>query len=366
MSAMRLHPAPARASSPIPSQFSRWTSTSDVSNSSAAATGAAGFQKAQEAILSILNSDRVPSEEVLLEALTASQKAADLLNGHGNKKEQLAGLGETPTPTSVLLDLEPHSADPSKPIEVLSTLLYKLMLHPPVFISPKVLDVYVTAQSTLEQPESFPEVLHLYANKRVATPNTSPVKYNDPNPNNPAAAVPSDIANRALDAAINAKNLHLTLSIIELTFRQPAYRRAIIIRKVMPPFAGLALAPAAAYVLASKFADYQQVVNPQSAMQMAMVGIMTYVGAVSTIGIIAVTTANDQMDRISWAMGMALSERYLREEERAAVDRVAQAWGFKDPNRKGEEEGEEWDELREWAGLRGMVLDKVELMEGMQ
>ncbi|KKY18507.1 hypothetical protein UCDDS831_g05981 [Diplodia seriata] len=240
------------------------------------------------------------------------------------------------------------------------------MKYPPVFISPKVLDAYVTTQSVLEQPESFPEVLHLYANKPVATPNTSPVKYRNPSPNNPTAAVPSDVANRALDAAINVKDLHMALTIIELTFRQPAYRRALIIRKVVPPFMGLALAPGAAYVLASKFADYQQVVNPQSATQMAMIGIMTYVGAVSTIGIVAVTTANDQMDRISWAQGMALSERYLREEERAALDRIAQAWGFKDPNRKGEEEGEEWDELREWAGLRGMVLDKVELMEGMQ
>lgn len=296
-----------------------------------------------------------------MDALKVAQKAAEYLSGRNR-----TGSEESPTPTSVLLDQEPHTTDPSKRIETLSTLLYRLMQHPPVFMSPKVLDAYITTQSILEQPESFPEILHLYANKPVAQPDTSPVKFNKPNPNNPAAAVPSDVANRALDAAIQSKDLHLALSIIELTFRQPAYRRAMILRKVMPPVAGLALAPGAAYVLASKFADYQQVVNPQSAMQMAMIGIMAYVGAVSTIGVVAVTTANDQMDRITWATGMALSERYLREEERAAVDRVAQAWGFKDPNRKGEEEGEEWDELREWVGLRGMVLDKVELMEGME
>lgn len=339
----------------------RTVSTSDAAKPLPTANAAHEVEKAQNAILAILNSESVPSEDALLEALKAAQIAAEYLNGR-NK----LGSQRPPTPTSVLLDQEPHTTDSSQPIQTLSTWLYKLMQHPPVFISPKVLDAYITTQSILEQPESFPEILHLYANKPVGTPDTSPVKYNKPNPNLPAAAVPSDVANRALDAAIHAKDLHLALSIIELTFRQPAYRRAIMLRKVMPPVAGLALAPGAAYILASKFANYQDVVSPQSAMQIAMVGILTYIGAVSTIGVVAVTTANDQMDRIAWATGMALSERYLREEERAAVDRVAQAWGFKDPNRKGEEEGEEWDELREWAGLRGMVLDKVELMEGMQ
>ncbi|KAL1633700.1 hypothetical protein SLS58_011002 [Diplodia intermedia] len=357
----------ARAPQSITNQLLiRPVSTTNAVKSGPTATAAADLEKAQEAIIAILNRESVPSEETLLETLSVAQKAAVHLVGKDGQQKRPSGSAKASTPTSVLLDLEPHSTDSSDPIETLSTLLYKLMKYPPVFISPKVLDAYVTTQSVLEQPESFPEVLHLYANKPVATPNTSPVKYRNPSPNNPTAAVPSDVANRALDAAINVKDLHLALTIIELTFRQPAYRRALIIRKVVPPFMGLALAPGAAYVLASKFADYQQVVNPQSATQMAMIGIMTYVGAVSTIGIVAVTTANDQMDRISWAQGMALSERYLREEERAALDRVAQAWGFKDPNRKGEEEGEEWDELREWAGLRGMVLDKVELMEGMQ
>lgn len=354
----------ARASPSITSHFLvRAVSTTNAATS---VPTAADVEKAQEAILAILNRESVPSEDTLLEVLGVAERAARYLAAQDGQQQRPVGSGKPSTANSVLLDLEPHSADSSDPVETLSTLLYKLMKYPPVFISPKVLDGYITTQSLLEQPESFPEVLHLYANKPVATSNTTPVKYNKPSPNSASAAVPSDVANRALDAAIKIKDLHLALSIVELTFRQPAYRRALIIRKIMPPLMGLALAPGAAYVLASKFAHYQQVVNPQSATQMAMVGIMTYVGAVSTIGVVAVTTANDQMDRISWAMGMALSERYLREEERAAVDRVAQAWGFKDPNRKGEEEGEEWEELREWAGLRGMVLDKVELMEGMQ
>ena len=79
-----------------------------------------------------------------------------------------------------------------------------------------------------------------------------------------------------------------------------------------------------------------------------------------------VTTANDQMDRITWAKGVPLWERWVREEERAALDRVAGKWGFGDVERRGEEEGGEWEVLREAVGLRGMVLDRSELMEGME
>lgn len=102
------------------------------------------------------------------------------------------------------------------------------------------------------------------------------------------------------------------------------------------------------------------------ATNVAFAGILAYVGFTATIGMVAVTTANDQMDRVTWATGMPLRERWLKEEERAALDRVAGAWGFKETWRRGEEEGREWEELREWIGRRGMVLDRVELMEGME
>lgn len=72
------------------------------------------------------------------------------------------------------------------------------------------------------------------------------------------------------------------------------------------------------------------------------------------------------MNRITWAMGTPLRERWQREEERALIDRVAAAWGFQDKNRRGEEEGYDWEALREWVGLRGMVLDRPGLMEGME
>lgn len=97
-----------------------------------------------------------------------------------------------------------------------------------------------------------------------------------------------------------------------------------------------------------------------------MAGILTYLLTVGSMGYVTATTANDQMVRVTWMKGMPLWERWIREEERAAVDKVAQAWGFQDPLKWGDEEGEDWGLLREWAGVRGMLLDRVESMQGME
>ena len=78
------------------------------------------------------------------------------------------------------------------------------------------------------------------------------------------------------------------------------------------------------------------------------------------------TTANDHMERVTWANGTPLRERWLREEERQMYDLVAAAWGFKEGWKRGEEEGEDWMALRELIGMRRMMLDRVELMEGME
>ena len=106
--------------------------------------------------------------------------------------------------------------------------------------------------------------------------------------------------------------------------------------------------------------------DPTYATGVAFAGIMTYIFTISGLGYVVITTANDQMDRVTWARGVPLWERWVREEERAALDRVAGKWGFQQVDRRGEEEGEEWEALREFVGLRGMELDRVELMEGME
>lgn len=81
---------------------------------------------------------------------------------------------------------------------------------------------------------------------------------------------------------------------------------------------------------------------------------------------VALMTSNDQMVRVTWIAGTPLRQRWLREEERAALDRVAQAWGFEEPNKRGFEEGDEWELLREVANRKGMYLDNPKLMEGME
>ena len=84
------------------------------------------------------------------------------------------------------------------------------------------------------------------------------------------------------------------------------------------------------------------------------------------MGFVALTTSNDQMVRVVWRPGLRLRDRWLREEERAAFDRLALAWGFREKWRWGEERGTEWEALREFCARRGMVLDKTELMDGME
>jgi hypothetical protein len=156
------------------------------------------------------------------------------------------------------------------------------------------------------------------------------------------------------------------MDIIESSFTTTAFHRAKFVRKGLLPVTGLAVAPVAAYTIASQLAILQTTMDSAMATNVAFAGILAYVGFTTTIGVVAVATANDQMDRVTWAPGVPLRERWMREEERAAIDKVAGAWGFREAWRRGEEEGEDWDTLREWVGSKAMMLDRVELMEGME
>jgi len=289
--------------------------------------------------------------------------------------------GET-TPVSALLSLDGNTSQEAIPqapplhnipssyrsiaTKETTKLAHDILKHSGVFITPAHLDTYVSIQTLLGRPETLPEAFTLYAGKPIPKPNTPPTQYKTPNPNKASSAIPTSLADAALTAAIEKKDLSLALAIIDTTVCTPAFNRSKIIRKALPPLTGFALAPVAVYTLASQLSVYQESMDSAMATNVAFAGILAYVGFTATIGIVAVTTANDQMDRVTWATGMPLRERWLREEERAALDRVAGAWGFKEPWRRGEEEGGEWEELREFIGRRGMVLDRVELMEGME
>lgn len=318
----------------------------------------------------LLALDRIPSEQETFQALSRCEALAKLLvleppSASGEKKNGA---------TSALLSLDdsrskrttPHPPKIQRMIDELSRIAYSVVKFPPVFITPTALDIYVTVQATLGTPETLPEILYLYGSKPLAQENTSPIRYSKSNPKKVANSIPQPVADRALQAAIDAKKLVTAMDIIEASFTTTAFYRAKFVRKGLLPATALTVAPVAVYSLASQLALLQTTMDTAMATKVAFVGMLAYLGFTTTVGVVAVTTANDQMIRVTWAPGVPLRERWMREEERAAIDKVAVAWGFREVWRRGEEEGEDWDLLREWIGGRAMMLDRVELMEGME
>lgn len=329
----------------------------------------------------LMGANELPSEAVVLDYLKACEELARSVADKPQPSSAKAARNGNNTPASSLLSLDEQSVNgglmKSETKELLSSskrerkkkisiAAYNVITDPNVFITAKILEKYASIQVMLGMPETLGEVLQLYANKPVPRPKTSPVQYTIPDPNKPSSAVPLTTATMALDSAIEAKNLGLCMDIIKASVCTTAFKRAKLLRKAGIPVAAAALAPFAAYTLASQLSVFQDTMSSEMATNVAFAGILSYIGFTAAIGVVAITTANDQMERVSWAIGTPLRERWLREEERAMVDRVADAWGFKEKSKRGEEEGKEWEAMREWIGLRGMVLDKVALMEGME
>lgn len=250
--------------------------------------------------------------------------------------------------------------------DAVSVLLYDLVRDPKVFITPDILQVYTRIQCQLGAPQYLPDIFYLFANKPTPVNRTFPIRYKNPWPHTPTSAIPPSLADAALESAIAHKNLSLAIATIETTVACKAFRRAKLIRSLTVPALAVSATPVIAYAGAKWLSTYQNVWDSEMSMYTTMAGALAYIGTLTSIGVVAMTTWNDQMDRVVWAVGTPLWERYRREEERAAFDRVAVAWGFKERWRRGEEAGEEWEALREEIGLRGMVLDKTELMDGME
>jgi len=337
------------------------------------------LEKVLRDALQVLESPVPPSERAVLESLRTCERIARYFRTDSKSKGSEPKPQDTPAMNLLFLDEKDDASRSSsqsatvlakaikdQAVAKLSDTAYKIVTSPKVFITPSILELYVNIMSLLGRPETLSQVFALYAKKPIPKLNTSPIQFTSPNPNAAASAVPMKVANTAMDAAIEAKNLPLCLDILHTTVCAPAFRRSKILKKAVVPLIGFSLAPLAAYTVASQLSIYQDTMSPEMATNIAFAGILAYVGLTATTGIVAVTTANDQMDRVTWATGMPLRERWLREEERAMIDRVAGAWGFKEPWRKGEEEGQDWAALKEFTGLRGMVLDRVELMEGME
>jgi hypothetical protein len=334
--------------------------------------------RVQELCASVLKPDdnQLPSEQrvlYVLEQLDSLARAAldDHVAGGIESPQSSPSSQQQQTAASALLGSVNARQSPASITRIsllthISTRAEGLLRDPSVFITAPILKSYVELQSLLHQPSSFPDIFNLYANKPVPTLTNGDLIFSPASPDKVSAAVDTNTANLALASATSAHDLGLAIDIITTTLCTTAFKRAKILRRAAIPMFGLGIAPIAAYSLSGLFSNYQNTMDPQLATGIAFAGIMTYVSAVSMVGYVAVTTANDQMDRVTWAQGVPLWERWVREEERAAVDAVAQAWGFTEVEKRGDEEGEEWEALREWVGVRGMVLDKVSLMEGME
>ena len=336
----------------------------------------------------ITSSERLPTETEVLELLDRFHQFSNVIifgqTKAPHEEVEEAEEQDKDTASSTLNDLaeegpkkQPQSIETinlslpfrEKAAATLCELLYNLVRDPKVFISLTVLQIYVRVQCLLGRPEFLPEIFYLYANKPIPKPQkpqTKPIEYTNPWPSNPKYAVPHDLSDAALNASIAKKDLPLALSIIDTTVATRAFRLQKLVRKASIPFAAVAATPLIAYAGADWVSRYQNAWDPEMAKYTAVAGSLAYLGTVTTLGFVAVTTYNDQMERVVWQPGTKLRDRWLREEERAYFDRVALAWGFQQRWRRGEEQGEEWEALREVIGLREMVLDKTELMDGMQ
>lgn len=278
----------------------------------------------------------------------------------------LSGLDtDTSSPKPTKTYTKPLSLTSLPTPTYLSKLTEGLLKHPSVFISPTILAIYVRLQRLLNRPHTIPEILYLYAHKPIPTEGSSPPKLTPQNPKAASQAVPAPVADAALSAAIDAKDISLALSIIDHTYRAPAWRRHRMLTKMGVPGVLAAMTPLAIYMLAQEMSVYSGFIDPWTFKLYAFAGISTYVMCTGTLGFVALTTYNDDHNRVVWRPGVPLLDRYVRADERAALDRVACAWGFKELWKWGSEEGDEWEALRQLCLLRGMVLDKSDLLPGM-
>lgn len=342
--------------------------------------------------LKVLNHPRIPSEADVSAALQACRVVADYIMDESIQPQITHMITEMDSTASNLLSLDktkPSSnqqarassaPDPATEriavqfqafVNKISNTAYAILAHPPVFITPSLLQQYVEVQARLGKPETLPRAFQLYASKPMPREESTgggaaAIEYVEQNPRKLANAIEPAVVEKALGTAIEARNLDAAVGVIEAGYAAAAFLRAKLVRHALLPASAAAAAPLAAWALATNLATLQDSMDPATATNVAFVGILTYVGFTGSLGVLALTTTNDQMRRVTWAPGMPLSRRWLREEERAALDRVACAWGFQERWRQGEEDGPEWNALRDYIASKGMILDRTELMPGMQ
>ncbi|KAF6804067.1 hypothetical protein CSOJ01_10455 [Colletotrichum sojae] len=324
-----------------------------------------------------LSTDGIPTPQLVIAALKTCQGAANAIQPYVSKSDIRPASTLTASTASNLLSLDSKStaaksggttipsASVRDTIDTISESAYEIITHPTVSIGPEALDLYVNIQARLGRPETLPHVFDMYASKPKPKAVEGSITYVQQNPKRADKAIEAAVAETALGAAIDAKNLDAAIGIVEACYATQAFYRQKFLRKALLPVSAVGAAPMGVYALASNLSAFQNTMEPMTATKLGFVAILAYLGFTGTIGMVAKTTVNDHMRRVTWAPGVQLHQRWLREEERAAMDDIACAWGYKEKWRHGEEGGIEWESLKELLGLRGMMLDRVELMEGM-
>ncbi|KAK7424870.1 hypothetical protein QQX98_000145 [Neonectria punicea] len=316
-----------------------------------------------------LSTDGIPAKQLTAAALETCLKAAEALQPLVKRAEaqarastsKLMALGSKRTGAKPLIDAELRDS-----INKISYSAYTIITQPNVEMTPEFLELYVVIQATLGRPESLPSVLEQFATKPRPVVKSGVIQYVRRNPNAAIRAIEPDVANMALQTAIDAKNLDSALGIVEASFSLPAFKRQKLLKHSTAPALALTTLPFGIFGLASAYAAYwQNTMDVVTATGLGFAGISGYFFVVGSLGMIAKLSHKDQMKRVTWAPGTPLRYRWLREEERAALDEIACAWGFKEPWRHGEESGPEWEGLKEYMGYRQMILDRVEFMDGM-
>lgn len=398
---------------------SRWATGDDQDAKRGSLQGVLSLEKLNKIVAPVLHvkslvlgQGTIPSTDSVLSALRACERAAGLLKNSNRPPQHSASLdseallsfdgssgaaassgprgnagagtgtgtassspagrlpqkpGQPPSPDSA----HPASAgefarEQTKALDSIWDTAYAIISHPNVAISQEVLGQYIRVQARLGRSETLPHVLSLYASKPMPKKAEAggSVKYVKQNPDMPSRAVDPVLAEAALDVAIDARNLDAAVGIIENTYFAKAFIRSKLLQKALLPATCLAALPAIIYILAMNISGYQNTMEGSKATTIAFAGILTYVGFTGIIGMIATTTGNDHMKRVTWSTGSSMYKRWVREEQRAALDKVACSFGFAQSMRWGEEEGEEFTALREYVMQRGMMLDRVELIEG--
>ncbi|EWC48860.1 hypothetical protein DRE_00165 [Drechslerella stenobrocha 248] len=250
------------------------------------------------------------------------------------------------------------------PVSPIMDMAYHIAIHPYTFISPRVLTEYIKLAAILKDPSTLPSIFKLYANKPVLHDVSKPAKK--PFPNAPNNAIPYDCAKAGLQVAIAAKNMPLALEIIDNSVSTRAWCRRKLVTKLLPFTATIGAIPIGLYKIADWIAQFQEQWLHEKAMTYAFLGFMTYYICTGSLGLIALLTWNDHMIRVNWIPGVYLRERWFMEEQRALTDRVAMAWGYQEPYKRGLESGWEWEMLRHWAGVKGMIIDSSEMVEGRE